>query len=227
MSLQLTNAALAGERWSTSGTAGTLRSRVLYLRIGLGGALRVQDTTSAAALAVLQPTVTDEVQTNSGRCVRASYTSQNAQAALMELRRLSGLTWTQLACLFDSTRRSLHFWASGKPLSQAHATQLHRLLALLRRLDRGSAHANRTLLLSVQPDGSIPFELLVKGQYEEVLAQLGPGTSPIRPYPTPLAITAQIARAPYAPEDLAGALQERVHKEEGKTRVPRLARKRV
>ena len=38
-------------------------------------------------------------------------------AAIGELRRLSGLTWDQLARLFNLSRRSLHFWASGKPMA--------------------------------------------------------------------------------------------------------------
>ena len=36
-----------------------------------------------------------------------------AGTAIGELRRLSGLTWDQLARLFNVSRRSLHFWASG------------------------------------------------------------------------------------------------------------------
>src|SRR6185503_7037508 len=36
--------------------------------------------------------------------------------AIMEIRRLSGMTWEQLANLFEVSRRTVHFWASGKAL---------------------------------------------------------------------------------------------------------------
>jgi hypothetical protein len=35
-----------------------------------------------------------------------------------------------------------------------------------------------------------------------------------------------VARAPRAPDELVGAMQDRVHKEVGKARVPRVARDR-
>src|SRR4030065_864926 len=36
--------------------------------------------------------------------------------AIAEIRRLTGLTWGQIAEIFDVSRRTIHFWASGKPL---------------------------------------------------------------------------------------------------------------
>ena len=101
--------------------------------------------------------------------------AQPAGAAIGELRRLSGLTWDQLARMFSVSRRSLHFWASGKPMSPSNEEHLQRALAVLRKIDRGAATANRTALLGVREDGSIPFDLLVNGNYERVVALLGPG----------------------------------------------------
>ncbi|MGE3536374.1 MAG: XRE family transcriptional regulator [Candidatus Tectimicrobiota bacterium] len=216
--------------WPATSASGAMRGEIAYLRLDCREALRLQGTTSTALLRVLQPAVSFQTQTNSDRSIQAAPVvpaAPTAQSALMELRRLSGLTWDQLAQLFGSTRRSLHFWASGKPLSAAHEAQLSRLLALMRRLDRGSPQANRALLLGLQPDGSLPFARLVAGCYDAVLAQLGAGTAPQRPRPAPLSASARAARAPYAPEALAGAVQERVHNTDGPTRVPRLARSRA
>jgi len=193
------------------------------LLIRVGGALWVLGTTSADRGVTPEHAFIAQAQTNSGVHVRES---QAPSAAILELRRVSGLTWEQLARLFGITRRSLHFWASGKPLTPAHEERLHRLLATVRRLDRGSAHANRTLLLGVHDDGCIPFDLLVAGQYEHVLALLGPGHAPARPHPAALTVDARVARAPHAPEDVAGSLQDRVHTEVGQVRVPRVARGR-
>ena len=47
-------------------------------------------------------------QTTSGTSVMLV---EHAEVAIAELRCLSGLTWDQLARLFNVSRRSLHFWA--------------------------------------------------------------------------------------------------------------------
>src|SRR5262245_15054918 len=48
-------------------------------------------------------------QTNSGFKVAPDVSTGSA---VMEIRRLSGLTWEQLSALMGVARRSLHFWAS-------------------------------------------------------------------------------------------------------------------
>src|SRR5690606_28590116 len=120
------------------------------------------------------------------------------------------------ARLFNVTRRSLHFWASGKAMTPSNEEHLQRLLAVVRRLDRGSARENRTLLLSVREDGSLPVDLLAKGGYERVVALLGPGSGRRAVPPSKLSAEAQAARAPRPPEELVGALQDRVHPASGR-----------
>jgi len=79
-------------------------------------------------------------QTSSGSSVGSSVgSSDDAGTAIAELRRRSGLTWDQLARLFEVSRRSVHFWASGKVMAAAHEEHLQRVLAAVRRLDRGSS----------------------------------------------------------------------------------------
>jgi transcriptional regulator with XRE-family HTH domain len=224
MSLSFVDRYPLGMPCSTTSAQGAMRDRVYHLLIRVGGTLGVLGTTSADSGTTPDHAFMTQAQTNSGVHVPES---QTPSAALLELRRLSGLTWDQLARLFGITRRSLHFWASGKPLTLAHEERLQRLLATVRQLDRGSAHANRTLLLGVHADGCIPFDLLVAGQYERVLALLGPGHAPTRPHPLALAVDARAARAPYAPEDVAGALPDRVHTEVGQVRAPRVTRGRT
>ncbi|MCG5053852.1 MAG: helix-turn-helix domain-containing protein [Myxococcales bacterium] len=141
--------------------------------------------------------------------------AQPAGAAIGELRRLSGLTWDQLARMFNVSRRSLHFWASGKPMTPSNEENLHRVLAVLRKIDRGSASANRTALLGVHEDGSIPFDLLVEGDYERVFSLLGTGGGR-RVSPPKLDKAARAARAPRPPEELVGALQDRIHPTSGR-----------
>lgn len=151
-------------------------------------------------------------QTTAGGMVPSA---QSAGAAIGELRRLSGLTWDQLARMFNVSRRSLHFWASGKPMTPSNEEHLHRVLAVLRRVDRGAASANRTALLGVREDGSFPFDLLVEGDYERVISLLGPGGGR-RVSPPKLDKAARSARAPRPPEELVGALQDRIHPTSGR-----------
>lgn len=151
--------------------------------------------------------------------------AQPAGAAIGELRRLSGLTWDQLARLFGVSRRSLHFWASGKPMAPSNEEHLQRVLAVVRKIDRGAAAANRALLLGVREDGSIPFDLLVGRDYERVPALLGPGNARRVP-PARLSEQARAARAPRPPEDLVGALPDRIHREPGASRAAKSVRVR-
>jgi transcriptional regulator with XRE-family HTH domain len=138
-----------------------------------------------------------------------------AGSAIAELRRLSGLTWAQLARLFGVSRRSVHFWASGKPMAPSNEEHLQRVLAVVRKIDRGSASANRTALLSVREDDSIPFDLLIAGDYERVFTLLGRGEAR-RVSPPKLTEEARAARAPRPPEELVGALQDRIHPTSGR-----------
>lgn len=162
-------------------------------------------------------------QTTAGPSVLVA---EPAGIAIGELRRLSGFTWDQLARLFNVSRRSLHFWASGKPMAPGNEEHLQRLLAVIRKIDRGSASANRTALLGSREDGSLPFDLLAAGDYERVLSLLGLGDAR-RVSPPRLSDEARAARAPRPPEELVGALQDRIHPTSGRllaakaVRIPR------
>lgn len=163
-----------------------------------------------------------EEQTTSGAAVSAA---EPAGAGIGELRRLSGFTWDQLARLFNVSRRSLHFWASGKPMAPSNEEHLQRLLAVVRKVDRGSASANRALLLGVREDGSLPFDLLAAGAYDRVVALLGPGEGRRAPTSS-LSAEARAARAPRPPEELVEALQDRTHRESNKARPAKSVRVR-
>jgi transcriptional regulator with XRE-family HTH domain len=147
-------------------------------------------------------------------------------AAIAELRRLSGFTWDQLARLFNVSRRSLHFWASGKAMTPANEEHLQRVLAVLRKMDRGSAATNRSALLSVRDDGVIPFDLLADGRYDTAAAILGHGHAVARAVRPSLSEDAKLARAPRSPEELVGALHDRVHRETGTARAAKSVRTR-
>jgi transcriptional regulator with XRE-family HTH domain len=162
-----------------------------------------------------------EQQTTSGTSV---VLPERAGAAIAELRRLSGFTWDQLARLFNVSRRSLHFWASGKAMTPANEEHLQRVLNVLRKIDRGSADANRAALLAAHTSGVIPFDQLARGRYDAVVASLGQSQGVTRAALPPLTDNAKLARAPRSPEELVGALHERVHHDTGTARAGKSVR---
>jgi DNA-binding transcriptional regulator YiaG len=159
-------------------------------------------------------------RTTSGITLRAT-----TQKSISELRRLSGLTWDQLAKLFNVSRRSLHFWASGQPLSPFNEEHLNQLLEAIKYIDRGSANLNRSLLLKGS-NGNQFFDLLVAGKYEEFKKIVGFGNAPQKPKLGSLSEDALVARRPQNPADLVDALQEPIHREVGRSRPARAARSR-
>ena len=152
-----------------------------------------------------------------------------SQQAVNELRKLSGLTWEQLACLFDVSRRSVHFWASGQPLAVAHEEKLNRILDAVQYISLGSASLNRSLLMGLGKDGRSYLELLAAGEYAQVKRLLGVGNVHTKPQLAPLAPLAPAAvaaRIPANPADLVDALQDPIHREVGKSRLAKSVRSR-
>jgi len=164
--------------------------------------------------------------TTSGIAIASTSSPEATQKALSELRRLSGLTWEQLAKLFNVSRRSLHFWASGQPLSRFNEEHLNRLLGTIRYVDRGSASLNRSLLLRPDGNGNPLFDLLVVGKYEEFKRIVGSNNALRRPLLGALSEDSHAAYMPQNPADLVDALQEPIHREVGRSRPARTARSR-
>ncbi len=164
--------------------------------------------------------------TTSGIAIASISSPEATQKALSELRRLSGLTWEQLAKLFNVSRRSLHFWASGQPLSRFNEEHLYRLLGTIRYVDQGNASLNRRLLLRPDGNGNPFFDLLVAGKYEEFKRLVGSNNAPQRPLLGALYENAHTAYMPQNPVDLVDALQEPIHREVGRSRPARTARSR-
>jgi DNA-binding transcriptional regulator YiaG len=186
----------------------------------------VPSSTSASRETIDRNLVAASEMTTSGLTLTATSSPEATQKALSELRRLSGLTWDQLAKLFNVSRRSLHFWASGQPLSRFNEEHLNRLLGTIRYIDRGSANLNRSLLLKPDSDGNPLFDLLVAGKYEEFKRIAGSNSAPQRPQLGSLSEDAHKAYMPQNPADLVDALQEPIHREVGRSRPARAARSR-
>lgn len=208
-------------RTSSGGILSSSPARNLVLLVAT--ALPMQGTSSTAnAIEEIKPIAPIYGQTNSG--IKAAPEIATG-SAIMEVRRLSGLTWEQLAALLGVARRSLHFWASGKPLNAPNEERVAKLLACVRMIARGSARETRALLLDPQLDGQIPLDLLSRGEYEPVVARLGVGNRPAgKVYSEPSA-EARAMRRPLPPENLVDALHDEiVGKRPLKARAARAAR---
>lgn len=215
--------------FGATSAAGPMVTRSLARTISASGALSVPATTASGVARLIEFGVVAFEQTHSGiqfldttdsGCRAAS----SSGPALLELRRLSGLTWENLAELFGVSRRTLHFWASGKPQNSSNERRLRRMLAALHEIDRGTARENRAALFEAQPDGVIPFNLLRDERYVEAIARLGRQAPSPRPARPPLSPEAQVARRPPKPEELIGALHEPVHRDIGKAQAVRARR---
>lgn len=135
---------------------------------------------------------------------------RSEETALAELRRLSGLTFEQLARLFQTSRRSIHFWASGKPMSAANQEHLYRTLAVVRELCRSDAAQNREALLAPRENGHVPFDLLIGKKYGEAI-ECSKNKILVRLQTVPrLTAEEREARLPPPPWALVGALVDSV-----------------
>lgn len=92
-----------------------------------------------------------------------------------ELRLISGLTWAQIAEVFDVSARAPYHWASGKTVSAENHERLGQVVTALRFIDRGSAEENRNLLLGNARAGQTFLDLLCGGEYELVRTLAGKG----------------------------------------------------
>lgn len=93
--------------------------------------------------------------------------------AVLELRRLSGLTWDELAYAFDVSRRALHHWASGSSLAPAHLQHVHQALYLVQRASHGASAALRERFLTPLPSGDTALDLMRARNYSAAEQALG------------------------------------------------------
>jgi DNA-binding transcriptional regulator YiaG len=143
--------------------------------------------------------------TTSGITSFSDNSTEVSRKAVMEIRRLTGFTWEQLAQLFNVSRRTLHFWASGQKLNSFNEQQLYLLLDTIRYIDRGGASLNRSILLNPIENETRPFDLLIAGKYRKVKDILGSINLPKKPELKPLSEEAERLRRPLDPETLVSA----------------------
>lgn len=144
-------------------------------------------------------------------------------AGITELRRLTGFTWDKLGELFDVSRRSVHHWASGKPMAEDNEEHLQGCLYVLRATDRGDSMVNRQAFLAVGEAGKSAFDLLVLQRYSEAIQLLGRAVDSV---PTRRAhATVPLDRLPLPPQVLADARDDIDVRDRGPQRTVRVVRR--
>lgn len=206
---------------ATSGDGVLRRVQGLVVSICVLGAA---NGTTASAPVMALPELLSSAQTNSGLTLELPAPAK--AAAIAELRRRSGLTWEDLAELFGVSRRSVHFWASGKPLNASHEEALNQLLHVVRYIDRGAGAATRSALASLGADGVSPLELLAEGRYGEVMRRLGRGSDAGAVVRPPRRSDRHPLWAPPAPDRLVGAVHDTAHENVGRARAGRSVKTR-
>jgi len=215
----------------TGSTLGFAREALPRLTVILvSGSLSMAGTSSAEPARLWEdPYVHEYDVTSSGLTWETQPTDasqpegERTREAISELRRISGLTWEQLGQLFGVSRRSVHFWASGKPLNAGNERRLLLVLDIVRSADRGDARSTRSALFEVH-EGTTAFELLLAEGFEEARSMLGKGTGRRRPVLGELDSSGKAARAPLPPAELVDARHDRVHRDPGRTRAARTVR---
>ncbi len=130
----------------------------------------------------------------------------DAARLVSDLRRVSGLRWTELARVFNVDRRALHYWATGQQPSEENLRRLRRVLQFVNRHDRGNPRATRRHLIEPDDGGNSLLNQLIK---QEAAAGASAGgsekathPSPARRRPPKLSREERAERSVFRPEDL-------------------------
>ena len=70
---------------------------------------------------------------------------------LIDLKKRTGLPYSELAKLVGVERRSLYFWLEGRAISPENRARLADVVAIARRLDRGNGHIDIAAIESALP----------------------------------------------------------------------------
>lgn len=102
----------------------------------------------------------------------AELAAKNCADELFDLKSRSGMTWEELAGLFDVSRRSLHHWMNGKPLSPENELTLSRLRAFVYGMDKADHLQARVTLLAPTLRGKTIYDLLASGRFDDAAKEL-------------------------------------------------------
>jgi DNA-binding transcriptional regulator YiaG len=138
--------------------APVLISAFLFLPGATSTAYAISDTTFVSAV---QSTGIGGFAPDTRLSATQGATSATAEA-VKRLHDRSGLTWDELARAFGVSRRTVHAWASGTRLNQAHAARLSVLARVVDGLAADNPEEARAALHAPAADGQSPYQRLIR-----------------------------------------------------------------
>lgn len=78
----------------------------------------------------------------------------------------SGLTWDQVARVFDVSRRTVHLWAKGSRVSARNAEAIREFAALVSEVGGRTPTSKRSSLLAIGSDGLSALDRFRRVQYD-------------------------------------------------------------
>lgn len=186
------------------------RNRAAYSVVGDVG-LRSADGTNTRLAKSLVSSVFEVAFTSAGGQAHmgAAVTVASRADAVAELRRITSLTWAELAELFHVDAPTVLAWVSGRAPSAQSGERIDAVHRAVKGAARGAPTDVREWLFAPLSSGGTRFGALVNGHL--ALAPMTSGDSAEVKRPGPLPIERQRERLPLPPATLAGALQDRVH----------------
>lgn len=148
-------------------------------------------------LLILRATNIGRLESSSSAAVEDSLPQVVATTdAITEIRRISGLTWEQIGELFGKDRRTVQFWASGRPLRPTHEEYLLRAHEIIRRADCGDPSATRAFILDTSRGFSLKDLLSGRDWTQAELRVQGRVPQPRPEEPRSLSASERNARRP-------------------------------
>lgn len=88
-------------------------------------------------------------------------------AALLELRRVAALSWSEVGGMFGVSRRSVHHWINGQNVAAHNWSKIFKVLTCLRSVPKGAgAQRMRALLFAERDDGISAYILIKNGRFD-------------------------------------------------------------
>ena len=107
---------------------------------------------------------TRELRTGTSTSRASKRVETSPDFLIKSLQEISGLTAKELGHVFNVSRRSIHNWADGNPISAANTQRIRDFHALVSSLDARSPEERRALLLSSTNGKSLVEQFIAEGQ---------------------------------------------------------------
>ncbi len=140
-----------------SGSSGPgLRGKiVLYGALSLFSLTATSNSTAITNAPDVQ--VARNWSTSGGFLTVANHQTSAVAQQIENLHRRSGLTWSELARAFGTTRRTLHNWANGRRMSGRHVDTFRALIQLIDTHDKKDPEQTRAFLITPDDSGESPL----------------------------------------------------------------------